>query len=93
MRLNITAFSLTTAILWAGAVLLVGLGNMIWPGYGRAFLELVASVYPGYDVTGTFGEAAVGAFYALVDGFVAGLIFAWLYNLLAGRSAVSSAAQ
>jgi hypothetical protein len=27
----------------------VGVSNLIWPGYGQAFLQLAASMYPGYS--------------------------------------------
>ncbi len=86
MKLNIKAFCLTTGILWALAVFLVGLANLVWPGYGGAFLQLIASIYPGYDAGRSMGAVIVGTLYALLDGLVLGLVFAWLYNLLAGRS-------
>jgi hypothetical protein len=85
MKLNVKAFCLTTGILWAAAVLLVGIANLIWSGYGGAFLQLIASIYPGYDATRSFGAVIVGTLYALLDGFVLGLVFALVYNLIAGR--------
>jgi hypothetical protein len=57
--------------------------NLVWPSYGREFLQLVASIYPGYHATPSFGQVIVGTLYALVDGAVGGAIFAWLYNRLA----------
>lgn len=85
MRLNIKAFCLTTGILWAAAVLLVGIANLVWSGYGGVFLQLIASIYPGYDATRSFGAVVVGTLYALLDGLILGLVFAWVYNLIAGR--------
>jgi hypothetical protein len=85
MRLNVKAFALTAGILWAAAVLLTGLANLIWPDYGTAFLQIMASLYPGYDATPSFGAVIIGTLYALVDGAIAGLVFAWLYNMFAGR--------
>ena len=84
MKLNLKALSVTLAVLWAGAVFLVGVANLIWPAYGKAFLVMLASIYPGYHAAGTFGDAIAGSLYALVDGAIAGLIFGWLYNLIAG---------
>ena len=81
MKLNAKALALTAGIIWAAAVWLVGVGNALWPGYGLAFLEGVSSIYPGYHVGG-FGSAFVGALYALLDGAIGGLVFAWLYNAL-----------
>lgn len=84
MKLNVPAFALTAGLLWGGAVLLVALANLAWPGYGRAFLDLAASLYPGYHPGGA-GAAVVGGLYGLVDGAIGGAVFAWLYNLLAAR--------
>ena len=65
---------------------LIGLGNLICPDYGKGFLEVMASVYPGYDATGSFGELIVGTLYGLVDGAVCGAIFAWVYNRFVGAT-------
>ena len=89
MKLNIKAFMLTSCILWTACVLIVGIGNLIWSGYGSIFLQLVASIYPGYDVSPTIGSVVVGALYAVVDGAIAGLVFAWLYNLFLGKDATA----
>ncbi len=59
---------------------LVGLGNMMWSGYGQALLDLAASFYPGYQATPSFGQVLIGTLYGLVDGAFCGAIFAWLYN-------------
>lgn len=89
MKLNIKALCLTTGILWAVAVFLVGVANLVWSGYGGAFLQLIASIYPGYDASRSIGAVIVGTLYALVDGLVLGLVFAWVYNLIAGRSSTA----
>jgi hypothetical protein len=58
------------------------LANLAWPAYGRAFLDLTASLYPGYRPGTGAGSAVVGALYGLVDGLIGGAVFAWLYNAL-----------
>jgi hypothetical protein len=85
MRLNVRAFAFSTGILWALAVFITGITNLMWVGYGDAFLEIVASLYPGYDAERSFGDILVGTLYALVDGTVCGLVFCWVYNLVAGK--------
>jgi hypothetical protein len=85
MKLNVKALALASGILWAAAVLLTGIANLIWAGYGAAFLQLMASLYPGYHATSSFGSVIIGTLYALIDGAIAGLVLAWLYNLCAGR--------
>ena len=89
MKLNLKALAAALALLWAGVVLLVGVANLIWPGYGRSFLLMLASIYPGYAASGSLGDVIVGSLYALVDAAVLGFIFGWLYNWMAGRSAGS----
>ncbi len=86
MRLNTRALALTFALIWGGAILLTGVANLIWPGYGLAFLDMLASVYPGYHAEAALGDVVVGTLYGMLDGFVCGLIFGWVYNLLVGRS-------
>ena len=85
MRFNIIALAITTGVFWGAAILLVSIANLIWPGYGGALLNLAASVYPGYQPGTGIGSVITGTLYALVDGVVAGAIFAWLYNFAAKR--------
>ncbi len=86
MRLNVTALAATAGLLWGAAILIVAVANSVCPDYGRAFLELAASIYPGYQPGPSIGSMAIGTLYGVLDGAVAGAVFAWLYNLLAGRS-------
>ena len=48
MKLSVKAFAITSALLWAGLLLMVGAANLAWPGYGMAFLDGMGSVYPGF---------------------------------------------
>jgi hypothetical protein len=82
MKLNVRALAFAAALTWGIlAMLLTGLANLIWPSYGREFLQVMASVYPGYHATRSLGQVVIGTLYGLVDGGVGGAIFAWLYNL------------
>jgi len=83
MRCNVTALALTVGLFCAAAILIVAVANLIWPGYGRAFLDVAASIYPGYHPGSGVGSVITGTLYALVDGAIAGAVFGWLYNLLA----------
>ena len=84
MSLNIRALAIVGAILMGGGFFLVGLANLMFPGYGGALLEFGASVYPGYHGPGGIGSVIVVTLYAAVDGAVCGAIVAWLYNFFAG---------
>ncbi len=87
MKFNIMALGITCGVIWAGAILFTGVCSLIWPGYGQAFLDLIASVYPGYKGTASIGQVVIGTLYGLVDGGIAGIIFAWLYNFFAKSEA------
>jgi hypothetical protein len=83
MKLDIKAMAFTAGILWAACFLLTGLANLVWPSYGGAFLDLGASIYPGYHGPAGFGSVIVVTLYALLDGVVCGAVFAWVYNAFA----------
>ncbi len=87
MRLNVTAMAMAFGLIWGVGLLFVGAANLIWPGYGQAFLQLCASIYPGYRPGTGIGSVITGTIYALVDGGVGGAVIAWLYNAFAGRTA------
>jgi hypothetical protein len=59
------------------------------PDYGREFLSVVSSIYPGYHASGSAGDVITGTLYALVDGAVFGLVFGWLYNLIVKKTGSS----
>ena len=81
MRIDVRALAFSFALLWGGGILVTGIANLIWPTYGLGFLEVLASVYPGYQGTASFGQVLVGTLYGVLDGFVGGLVLGWLYNL------------
>jgi hypothetical protein len=87
MKLNTKALAITCGLLWGGCVCLVAVLNRIWPSYGADFLAMVSSIYPGFHVGG-LRNAGVGTLYALLDGGVAGALFAWLYNTASDRLTV-----
>jgi hypothetical protein len=85
MQLSVKGMAGAFGILWGACVLFVGVANLIWPSYGQPFLQLCASIYPGYHPGSGVGSVVIGAIYALVDGLIGGAIFGWLYNLLVGE--------
>jgi len=82
MKLAIRPLVYTCAIFGGATALLMGLANMWWPPYGEAFLNLLASVYPGYTPDGSFGSVVNVTLYATIDLAIGGLIFGLLYNQL-----------
>lgn len=89
MRLSLRAMGISGGILWGAAILLVGLINLSDPNYGMNFLQMTSSVYPWFHTTHTLGSVLVGTIDGAVDGALAAVIFAELYNTLAGPSSAS----
>jgi len=83
MKLSVNGMTITLALVWGLAMLLTGVVNVIWPSYGRAFLDAMASVYPGYSGAATGVQVIVGTLYGVLDGAIAGALIAWLYNRFA----------
>jgi hypothetical protein len=93
MRLSLRAAVIAAAILWGGAILLVGLINLADPNYGVSFLQMTNSVYPWihstHKVSSLLGRTIEGA----LDGAIAAIIFAWLYNHFTGSQSKSTPQQ
>ncbi len=81
MKFNIAAAAIAGGVGFAIALGVAGIINMLVEGYGSIFLELMASVYPGYKASGTAGDLLIGCFYAATDGIIALGGLALLYNL------------
>jgi hypothetical protein len=86
MSLSVKSLAITSALLWGGGVLFVGLVNLAAPSYGTVFLQCVSSIYPGFHNSGHFFDILVGTGYALFDGAAGGALFGWLYNSFSGHS-------
>jgi len=80
MRFNVKVFALTCALVWGFGLFLLTWWIIAFEGATaeRTFLGLV---YRGYSISP--GGSVIGLGWALLDGFVGGAIFAWLYNLFA----------
>ena len=84
MKLNVKAFALAFGITWG-----VGLFILTW--WIIAFegetgeVTFIGRLYRGYNISPL--GSLIGLGWGLVDGAIGGAIFAWLYNLIVGRSA------
>ncbi|MFB6129731.1 MAG: bacteriophage holin [Salinigranum sp.] len=71
-----TALGRAMGLLWAGAV--VALGLMGRRGWGDEWRDLLSDVYLGHDSTPA--GLATGAVWAFADAFIGATLLAWLYN-------------
>ena len=75
--LGVISFGLALALTLAVFTFLLGLMAAFF-GWGQVIVQVLASLYIGYSPT--FVGSIAGAVWAFVDGFVAGIMIAWLYN-------------
>lgn len=83
MKLNVFAFAVTCALVWGFGVFICVWWIIAFDGQG-VDPGVFGHVYRGLSITPM--GSVIGLVWALADGFFGGLIFAWLYNLLTGRS-------
>ena len=82
MKLNITAFAVTAALVWGLGIFALTWWIIVLDGASTE-MTLIGKVYRGYTITPL--GSVIGLVWALVDGFIGGAIFAWLYNLITVR--------
>jgi hypothetical protein len=82
MKLDTKAMAISTGALWGGAVLATALINVAKPTYGKEFLRMVESIYPGYRATRGPKHIVIGAAYAFLDGAMFGAAVSAIYNCL-----------
>jgi hypothetical protein len=82
MKLNVKAFGLACGLVWG-----TGLFCLTWwiIAFDGASGEptFIGHVYRGYTISPV--GSLIGLCWALVDGFVGGVVLAWLYNKLSGE--------
>jgi hypothetical protein len=82
MRLNVKAFALAAGFLW-GLIILVVTFYMAWRESSGEHLGRLGLFYPGYAVT--YGGSVIGFIWSFIYGAIAGALFAWFYNRMAGN--------
>jgi hypothetical protein len=84
MKLNVKAFALTCGLVWG-----LGLFALTWwiiaLDGATGERTLIGQLYRGYTISPA--GSLIGLLWAFFDGALGGLIFAWLYNFLADRTA------
>lgn len=78
-RLDVKALGLSLGIIWGSAMLLLGLINMAVP-WGSGIMRAMETLYIGYKPT--VAGSIIGGIWGFFDCGIAGVIIAWLYNIL-----------
>ena len=77
MSLGVISFGLAIGVTSAIFVFILGVVAAAF-GWGIQLAAALSSLYIGYGPT--FVGAIAGAVWAFVDGLIAGVLIAWLYN-------------
>ncbi|MBU6142185.1 hypothetical protein KGO95_03685 [Patescibacteria group bacterium] len=75
------ALGVAIGALWASYVFLLVPAVMWFGGWGGGLIGPLGTLYLGYDLS--LAGALIGAVWAFGDGFVAGVVIAWVYNKVA----------
>ena len=78
-QLNGQRIGLALGIVFALYLLLVALASKFF-GWGTPVVHLISSMYIGYGTT--VQGMLMGMLWGFIDFFIAGFIFAWVYNKL-----------
>lgn len=70
-------YALTGGIAWGMCMFITTL-LAVYTGYGKAFLEVIKSMYPGYSLT--IRGSITGLLYGFLDVFIGVYIVTWLYK-------------
>ncbi len=84
MKLDVKAFALTCGLLWGLGLLFLTWWIIAFEGASEE-ITFIGRVYRGYSISAI--GSLVGLVWGFLDGLIGGAIFAWLYNLIAVRSA------
>ena len=82
MKLNVLALGLAFGLIWGLGLFLLTWWIILFDGQ-TGETTIIGLVYRGYTISAV--GSVIGLIWAFFDGLIGGVIFAWLYNLLAGR--------
>jgi len=78
MELRKRALGMALGLVWGLAVMLGTWWLLIW-GYEGEIMAKLSHFYIGYSYS--WGGAVIGLIWGFVDGFIAGVLIAWIYDL------------
>jgi len=81
-KLSVRGLAVGLGVFWAVCMLFIGWASMF--GWGVRFVEMMASVYIGFEPT--FLGGIIGAIWGFIDGAIGGAIIAIVYNAVVTRA-------
>lgn len=77
-RLSALALGIAIGLTWGLGVMILAMMAWLGGGWGSAIVSSLGSLYVGYAATGV--GSIIGLVWGFADGFVTGLLIAWIYN-------------
>jgi hypothetical protein len=84
MKLNVKAFALACGLVWGFGLFFLTWWIIFFDG-ATGDMTFIGRIYRGYTISPQ--GSVIGLMWALPDGLIGGVVFAWLYNVIAGRMA------
>ncbi len=88
MILKKRAVGLAAGIMW-GLTVMLGTWWLLYIGSAGGTISKLGAIYFGYSYS--FVGGIIGLLWGFVDGFICGVIFAWLYNMFAKSASAPKA--
>lgn len=82
MKLHVKAFGLTCGLVWGFGLFFLTWWVIFLDGASTT-PNFIGHLYRGYTFTPV--GSLIGLIWALADGFIGGVTFAWLYNKLVSK--------
>ena len=82
MKLNVLAFGLTCGLIWGFGLFALTWWIIAFEG-ATGEVTLIGRIYRGYSISAM--GSVIGLVWALADGLIGGIVFAWLYNVVSSR--------
>ena len=82
MRFDVKALAITCGVLWSLTLFIVTWWIIAFDGQ-TGEVTWFGRIYRGYSISAL--GSVIGLVWAFFDGLIGGAIFAWVYNLIAGR--------
>lgn len=78
--MRVRGAAITLGLLWSALTAAVALAHLVRPGYGVAFLAVLASLHPSYRIDGGLQSVVMLAVLSAVDAAALGFAGAWIYE-------------
>ncbi len=78
LKISPLGLGMALGLVWLMSIVIISLLAM-YVGYGVALVDLLATVYSGYELSAI--GILIGAGWSFLDGFIGGGLIAFFYNL------------